>query len=58
MADICLHMVRMCPTTVMPLHVATARDHGNFASRVSRRQTSTSIILDHAHLLVNAVSSI
>ena len=23
-------MVAMCPTTVVPLHVATAKDHGDF----------------------------
>ena len=40
----------MYPTTVVSLHVAT---------RVSRRQTSTfPITLDHAHLLVNVLSSI
>ena len=50
-------MHSMCPTTVVPLHRATARDHGDFVP-VSWRQTSASpITLDHAYLLVNVVSS-
>ena len=47
-------MYGMCPTTVMPLHVAMEKDHGDF---VSRRQNSISITLDHAHHLINVVSS-
>ena len=45
----------MCPTTVVPLHVATARDHGRILCVTATTSTSP-ITLDHAHLLVNVVS--
>ena len=44
----------ICYTTVVPLHVATARDHGDFVCHGDNQHFSYT--LDHAHLLVNVVS--
>ena len=45
-------IIHVCPTTVVPLHVTTAKDHGNFVSNLLlQQQTSTSpITLDHTSL--------
>ena len=50
-------MVAMCPTTVAGAFTCS-NGKGSWRFRASRRQTSTSITLDHAHFLVNVLSSI
>ena len=47
----------MCPTTVVHLHVATAKDHGDFICHGNKPALLAPIKLGHAHLLVNVVSS-